>query len=160
MPRGLFQMGTLGWTPAAQLATQNQSGAAASYASMDKAVNQTQTTKVSGGSSNIFGDILPVVGAAAGFALGGANPLAGMALGSTLGGGIGSAIGGQSAATLGGLGTLAAGTLSDMSLKSGEGVTLLETIPRKRILLIGLGNFGRRTYGTRWLRKFGGGCAD
>ena len=39
MPRGLFQMGTLGWTPAAQLATQNQSGAAASYASMDKAVN-------------------------------------------------------------------------------------------------------------------------
>lgn len=59
MPRGLFQMGTLGWTPAAQLATQNQSGAAASYASMDKAVNQTQTTKVSGGSSNIFGDILP-----------------------------------------------------------------------------------------------------
>lgn len=48
--------------------------------------------------------------------------MAGMALGSTLGGGIGSAIGGQSAATLGGLGTLAAGTLSDMSLKSGEGV--------------------------------------
>ena len=87
MPRGLFQMGTLGWTPAAQLATQNQEGAARSYASMDKAVNQTQTTKVSGGSSNIFGDILPVVGAAAGFALGGANPLAGMALGSTLGGG-------------------------------------------------------------------------
>lgn len=66
MPRGLFQMGTLGWTPAAQLATQNQSGAAASYASMDKAVNQTQTTKVSGGSSNIFGDILPVVGAGCG----------------------------------------------------------------------------------------------
>ena len=122
MPRGLFQMGTLGWTPAAQLATQNQEGAARSYASMDKAVNQTQTTKVSRGGGNIFGDILPVVGAAAGFALGGANPLAGMALGSTLGGGIGSAIGGQSAATLGGLGTLAAGTLSDMSLKSGEGV--------------------------------------
>ena len=41
-------MGTLGWTPAAQLATQNMEGAARSYASMDKAVNQTQTTKVSG----------------------------------------------------------------------------------------------------------------
>lgn len=124
MPRGLFQMGTLGWTPAAQLATQNQSGAAASYAAMDKAVNQTQTTKVSGGGSNIFGDIMPVVGAAAGFALGGANPFMGMAIGSTLGGGIGSAMGGQSAATLGGLGTLGAGTLHDMSLAqhSGEAV--------------------------------------
>lgn len=115
-------MGTLGWTPAAQLATQNMEGAARSYASMDKAVNQTQTTEVSGGSSNIFGDIMPMVGAAAGFALGGANPFMGMAIGSTLGGGIGSAMGGQSAATLGGLGTLGAGTLHDMSLakKSGE----------------------------------------
>lgn len=124
MPRGLFQMGTLGWTPAAELATRNQSDAAASYAAMDKAVNQTQTTKVSGGESNIFGDIMPVVGAAAGFALGGANPFMGMAIGSTLGGGIGSAMGGQSAATLGGLGTLGAGTLHDMSLakKSGEAV--------------------------------------
>lgn len=121
MPRGLFQMGTLGWTPAAELATQNQSGAAASYAAMDKAVNQTQTTKVSGGGSNIFGDIMPVVGAGLGFALGGANPLAGMAIGSTIGGGIGSAMGGQSAATLGGLGTLGAGTLHDMSLAKNSG---------------------------------------
>lgn len=116
MPRGLFQMGTLGWTPAAQLATQNQSGAAASYAAMDKAVNQTQTTKVSGGESNIFGDIMPVVGAAAGFALGGP---AGMALGSGIGGAVGSAIGGQSAATLGGLGTLGAGSIGDFSEKWG-----------------------------------------
>ena len=36
-------MGTLGWTPAAQLATQNMEGAARSYSSMDKGVNQTQT---------------------------------------------------------------------------------------------------------------------
>ena len=117
MPRGLFQMGTLGWTPAAQLATQNQSGAAASYASMDKAVNQTQTTKVSWGISNIFGDILPVVGAAAGFALGGP---AGMAIGSGIGGGIGSAMGGQSAATLGGLGMAGAGSIGDFSEKWGS----------------------------------------
>lgn len=114
MPRGLFRMGTLGWTPAAQLATQNQSGAAASYAAMDKAVNQTQTTKTSGGGSNIFGDIMPIVGAAAGFALGGGNPLGGMALGSALGGGVGTAMGGRNAASLGRLGTLAAGTLYDM----------------------------------------------
>ena len=89
MPRGLFQMGTLGWTPAAQLATQNQSGAAASYASMDKAVNQTQTTKVSGGSGSIFGDILPIVGAGVGAMFG----PAGMAVGSGIGGALGSAAG-------------------------------------------------------------------
>lgn len=117
MPRGLFQMGTLGWTPAAQLATQNQSGAAASYAAMDKAVNQTQTTRVSGGGSNIFGDIMPVVGAAAGFALGGP---AGMAIGSGIGGAVGSAMGGQSAATLGGLGTVGAGSIGDLSEKWGS----------------------------------------
>ena len=56
-------MGTLGWTPAAQLATQNMEGAARSYASMDKAVNQTQTTKVSGSG----------IGGALGSAAGGQN---------------------------------------------------------------------------------------
>lgn len=100
MPRGLFQMGTLGWTPAAELATKNQSGAASSYAAMDKAVNQTQTTKTSSG-GNIFGDILPIVGAGIGAAFGGP---AGMAIGSGLGGAVGTAAGGQSAASLGGLG--------------------------------------------------------
>ena len=113
MPRGLFQMGTLGWTPAAQLATQNQIGAAASYASMDKAVNQTQTTKVSGGSGSIFGDILPIVGACVGAMFG----PAGMAVGSGIGGALGSAAGGQNAATLGGLGVSGAGVLGkDMGL--------------------------------------------
>ena len=113
MPRGLFQMGTLGWTPAAQLATQNQSGAAASYASMDKAVNQTQTTTVSGGSGSIFGDILPIVGAGVGAMFG----PAGMAVGSGIGGALGSAAGGQNAATLGGLGVSGAGVLGkDMGL--------------------------------------------
>lgn len=113
MPRGLFQMGTLGWTPAAQLATQNQSGAAASYASMDKAVNQTQTTKVSGGSGSIFWDILPIVGAGVGAMFG----PAGMAVGSGIGGALGSAAGGQNAATLGGLGVSGAGVLGkDMGL--------------------------------------------
>ena len=113
MPRGLFQMGTLGWTPAAQLATQNQSGAAASYASMDKAVNQTQTTKFSGGSGSIFGDILPIVGAGVGAMFG----PAGMAVGSGIGGALGSAAGGQNAATLGGLGVSGAGVLGkDMGL--------------------------------------------
>ena len=113
MPRGLFQMGTLGWTPAAQLATQNQSGAAASYASMDKAVNQTQTTKVSGGSGSIFGDIRPIVGAGVGAMFG----PAGMAVGSGIGGALGSAAGGQNAATLGGLGVSGAGVLGkDMGL--------------------------------------------
>lgn len=113
MPRGLFQMGTLGWTPAAELATQNQSGAAASYASMDKAVNQTQTTKVSGGGGSVFGDILPMVGAGVGSMFG----PAGMAIGSGLGGALGSAAGGRSAATIGGLGVAGAGVLGkDMGL--------------------------------------------
>lgn len=113
MPRGLFQMGTLGWTPAAQLATQNQEGAARSYASMDKAVNQTQTTKVSEGSGSIFGDILPIVGAGVGAMFG----PAGMAIGAGIGGALGSAAGGQNAATLGGLGVSGAGVLGkDMGL--------------------------------------------
>ena len=120
MPRGLFQMGTLDWTPAAELATRNQSDAAASYAAMDKAVKRTETTETSGGGGNIFGDIMPVVGAAAGFALSGGNPLAGMALGSALGGAVGSAMGGKSAASLGSLGTQAAGTLHGMSGPSGS----------------------------------------
>lgn len=70
MPRGLFGMTDMGWTPAAQLATQNLQGSANSYAAMDKAINQTQTTKYKGGGS-LFGDILGGLGTIGGLAIGG-----------------------------------------------------------------------------------------
>ena len=108
MPRGLFQMGTLGWTPAAQLATQNQEGPRVPMPRWTKAVNQTQTTKVSGEAVISSGIFFLSSARLRGLHSEERIPWREWHSGSTLGGGIGSAIGGQSAATLGGLGTFAA----------------------------------------------------
>ena len=91
----MFTMAQKPWTPAAQLSVQGLQGAAQSYGAMDKEV------KVKKSKSNIFGDILPVIGMAAGAFVGGP---AGAMIGSGLGGAVGAAVGGQNAAQLGGMG--------------------------------------------------------
>ncbi|MDR2077168.1 MAG: hypothetical protein LBP61_09630 [Desulfovibrio sp.] len=95
-------------TNAAELSTQNMAGASNSYANMDKAVNQTQTTTVKQPETSFLGDILPVVGGIAGGIVGSVVPglgtAAGISIGSGLGGALGGAVGGQNAGSLGGMG--------------------------------------------------------
>ena len=61
----MFTMAQKPWTPAAELSVQGMRDASQSYAAMDKEI------KVKKPKSNIFGDILPIVGMAAGAMLGG-----------------------------------------------------------------------------------------
>lgn len=100
------------WTPAAQLSVMGLQGAAQSYGAMDKEV------KVKKPKSNIFGDILPVVGMVAGAALGGPLGMTaaqGAMLGSAAGGMAGAAFGGQNAAQLGGMGVHGATAYNDIT---------------------------------------------
>ena len=61
----MFTMAQKPWTPAAQLSVMGLQGASQSYAAMDKK-QEFKKPK-----SNIFGDIRPIVGMAAGAMLGG-----------------------------------------------------------------------------------------
>ena len=113
----MFSMSPKPWTPAAELSVRAMQNASQSYGAMDKEV------KVKKAKSNIFGDILPVVGMAAGAALGGPLGLSaaqGALLGSGLGGMAGAALGGRSAAQIGGMGALGADLYSKMPAKPTE----------------------------------------
>lgn len=108
----MFTMAQKPWTPAAQLSVMGLQGASQSYAAMDKK-QEFKKPK-----SNIFGDILPIVGMAAGAMLGGPLGMTaaqGAMLGSGLGGAVGAAVGGQNAAQLGGMGVHGATAYNDIT---------------------------------------------
>lgn len=108
----MFTMAQKPWTPAAQLSVMGLQGASQSYAAMDKK-QEFKKPK-----SNIFGDILPIVGMAAGAMLGGPLGMTatqGAMLGSGLGGAVGAAVGGQNAAQLGGMGVQGATAYNDIT---------------------------------------------
>ena len=108
----MFSMSQKPWTPAAELSVRGMQNASQSYGSMDKEV------KIKKSKSNIFGDILPVVGMVAGAALGGPMGLTaaqGAMIGSGVGGMAGAAVGGRNAAQLGALGAKGADMYHSMS---------------------------------------------
>lgn len=112
----MFSMAQKPWTPAAELSVRALQNASQTYGSMDKEV------KVKKQKSNIFGDILPVLGMAAGAALGGPLGMTaaqGAMIGSGLGGMAGAAMGGQNAAQIGGMGVQGASLYSDMKTNDG-----------------------------------------
>ena len=102
----MFTMAQKPWTPAAQLSVMGLQGASQSYAAMDKK-QEFKKPK-----SNIFGDILPIIGGVAGAFIGGPQ---GAMIGSGLGGAVGAAVGGQSAAQLGGMGVHGATAYNDIT---------------------------------------------
>ena len=108
----MFTMAQKPWTPAAELSVQGMRNASQSYAAMDKK-QEFKKPK-----SNIFGDILPIVGMAAGAHHGGPLGMTaaqGAMLGSAAGGMAGAALGGQNAAKLGGMGVEGAALYDFMS---------------------------------------------
>lgn len=115
----MFTMAQKPWTPAAQLSVMGLQGASQSYGAMDKEV------KVKKSKSNIFGDILPVIGMAAGAMLGGplgATAAQGAMIGSGLGGVVGAAVGGQNAAQIGAMGMQGANLFGQLGTGAGKAV--------------------------------------
>ena len=115
----MFTMAQKPWTPAAELSVQGLHNASQSYAAMDK------EQKISKPKSNIFGDILPVLGMAAGAMLGGPLGITaaqGAMVGSGFGGAVGAAIGGQNAAQLGGMGVSGASMFSQLGTGASKAI--------------------------------------
>lgn len=111
----MFTMSQKPWTPAAELSVRAMQNASQSYGAMDK------ETKVKKSKSNIFGDILPVVGMVAGAAFGGPLGMTaaqGVMLGSGIGGAAGAAIGGRNAAQIGGMGVQGAALYGQLGAKT------------------------------------------